>query len=217
MSRAKANSEDLFRHSSYRDYFPWVIMAGILVWMSAQLWLQGRVWWCQWDSPVFLWSGEIWSKHNSQHFLDPYSFTHLLHGFLFLWAAQLLFSGRVRFVWLLLLAVAGESVWEVIENSPSIIERYRENTASLEYFGDSIANSIGDVAACIAGFLVAYKLKLRWSLVLFFLIEAVLILTIRDSLLINILMLVYPIEAIKTWQTGGASLVSVVTFIFTRK
>jgi len=97
----------------------------------------------------------------------------------------------------------GESIWEVIENSKYVIEIYRTNTASLEYFGDSIANSIGDVIACVAGFFISYKLGVWRSIVIFVIIEILLTLTIKDSLLINVIMLIYPIEAIKMWQTGG--------------
>ncbi|QQS43235.1 MAG: DUF2585 family protein [Acidobacteriota bacterium] len=163
----------------------------------------GRIWWCELDSPIYLVTFDAWSSHTSQHLFDPYALTHLLHGFLFLWGANLLFRGKIAFSWLLLVCVFGEAVWEVIENSPSIIERYRANTASLDYFGDSIANSIGDVASCVLGFIAAYKLRFWKSLAVFVLIELFLIFTIRDSLLINIVMLLWPIEAIKVWQTGA--------------
>jgi len=192
----------LFRHETFKDYLPWILMGLVLVAMTVQLWLQGRIWWCELDTPIHLITFDAWSSHTSQHLFDPYSFTHLLHGFLFLWGATLLFRGRIGFAWLLLVAVLGESIWEVIENSPWIIERYRTNTASLDYFGDSIANSIGDVIACILGFITAYKLRFWKSLILFAVIEIVLMVTIRDSLLINIIMLIYPVEAIKTWQAG---------------
>lgn len=192
----------LFRHETFKDYLPWILMGLVLVAMTVQLWLQGRIWWCELDTPIQLITFDAWSSHTSQHLFDPYSFTHLLHGFLFLWGATLLFRGRIGFAWLLLVAVLGESIWEVIENSPWIIERYRTNTASLDYFGDSIANSIGDVIACILGFITAYKLRFWKSLILFAVIEIVLMVTIRDSLLINIIMLIYPVEAIKTWQAG---------------
>lgn len=192
----------LFRHETFRDYLPWILMGIVLLWMSFQLWFQGRIWWCELDSPVYLWTPDAWSSHTSQHLFDPYAFTHLLHGFLFLWGANLLFRGRIAFSWLLLVCVFGESIWEVIENSPSIIERYRTNTASLDYFGDSIANSVGDVVACVIGFITAYKLRIWKSLAAFAIVEITLMLTIRDSLLINIVMLLYPIEAIKIWQAG---------------
>ncbi len=201
-SGGKSNRPELFRHESFTDYIPWVLMAGVIIWMSFQLWFQGRIWWCELDSPIYLWTPDAWSSHTSQHFLDPYSLTHLLHGFLFLWAANLFFRGRVAFAWLLLVCVFGESLWEVLENSPGIIERYRANTASLDYFGDSIANSIGDVVSCIIGFVVAHKLRFWKSLAVFVLIEILLIVTVRDSLLINILMLLYPFDAIREWQTA---------------
>jgi hypothetical protein len=99
-------------------------------------------------------------------------------------------------------AVLAESAWEVLENSRYVIDRYREATASLEYTGDSIANSIGDVISCFTGFLIAFKLRFWKSIAFFLLVEIALILTIKDSLLINIIMLLYPIEALKVWQMG---------------
>ncbi len=175
-------------------------MIAVIVLMAIVLAWQGRIWWCRWDTPIYLWSSDVWSKHNSQHLFDPYAFTHLLHGFMFFWLARLIFSHRIGFAWMLFTAVLGESAWEIFENSKYVIELYRTNTVSLEYFGDSIANSIGDVIACIIGFFVAYRLRVWRSIIVFLLIEAILILTIKDSLLINIIMLIHPIEAIKTWQ-----------------
>ncbi|NNE98787.1 MAG: DUF2585 family protein [Pyrinomonadaceae bacterium] len=204
---AKHESDQLLKHDEPIDYLPWISMFSIIVLMCIVLSTQGRIWFCKWDSPLFLWSSDVWSKHNSQHLFDPYVFTHLLHGFLFLWGLDLIFhkilGKKLSFAWLLFLAVFTEAIWEVIENSKYIIEIYRANTASLEYFGDSIVNSLGDVVACAVGFVIAYNLKFRWAIGLFLLVEVILILTIKDSLLINILMLIYPIEAIKTWQTGG--------------
>jgi hypothetical protein len=182
-------------------------MLGVLVFTVVQLHFSGRIWWCKWDTPLYFATFDAWSNHTSQHFIDPYFFTHVLHGFLFLWILNLIFDVilkiKVPKAWLLLIAVFAESVWEIVENSPAVIERYRENTASLDYFGDSIANSLGDIVACIIGFIVAYELKFWRSLIVFLIIEILLILTISDSLLINIIMLIYPIEAIKVWQTGG--------------
>ncbi len=202
-----ANKQDsLFVFNSWRDYLPWVLMLIVVVYSIFQLHFQGRIWWCKWDTPLHFGTFDAWSKHTSQHFIDPYFLTHVLHGFLFLWVLNLVFNiilnVKISKAWLLFIAVFAESAWEILENSPFIIERYRENTASLDYIGDSIANSIGDIAACALGFIIAYELKFWRSLALFFLIELVLILTIHDSLLINIIMLIHPIEAIKTWQTG---------------
>jgi hypothetical protein len=125
----------------------------------------------------------------------------VLHGVLFFWLTGLLFP-KLSNGWKFLIAILAEAGWEVFENSSYIIEKYRENTASLDYFGDSIMNSLGDVAACAAGFWIAVKLG-RWkSLAFFFLVELVLLLWIRDGLLLNILMLIYPLDMIKRWQMG---------------
>ena len=178
-------------------------MAAVVLLTIFALHLQGRIWWCKWDATYLLWSSDAWSKHSSQHLFDPYSFTHVLHGLLFYALLFLVFRRRLSLAWLLLIAVSIEAVWEVLENSKAVIERYRTATISLDYFGDSIANSLGDILSCAAGFFIAHRLLFWHSLLLFALIEIVLIFTIRDSLLINIIMLVHPIEVIKAWQTGG--------------
>lgn len=162
--------------------------------------LLGRVWWCD-EGDWSPWSWQVNSAHNSQHILDAYSFTHILHGILEFWLIGLVFY-RVPLAWRFVIAIFIESTWEVGENTSYIINRYREATISLDYFGDSIINSIADIVFCGIGFLIAYLLRFSRSLVLFLVTEIILLLTIRDSLLINILMLIYPVEAIKTWQTG---------------
>lgn len=162
------------------------------------LWLQGRVWWCR-AGDFLPWSWTVNSTHNSQHVIDAYSFTHILHGILEFWLLSLVFP-RVPLAWRLLIAVFIEASWELIENTDYVINRYREATISLDYFGDSIINSLSDIAGCAAGFGIAYKLKFWKSLALFVATELILILTIRDSLIINIIMLVYPVDAIKAWQ-----------------
>jgi hypothetical protein len=103
-----------------------------------------------------------------------------------------------------LVAVVLEAGWEILENTPTIIERYRAATISKDYFGDSIMNSGGDLIACIAGYLLAGRLGFRASLVFFLLTEMILLLTIRDSLFLNVLMLLWPLEAVKHWQIGAA-------------
>lgn len=166
------------------------------------LWLQGRVWWCK-EGDLTPWSWNIWSTHNSQHLIDPYSFTHVLHGVLEFWLIGLVFY-KLPLAWRFVIAILIESTWEVVENTNAVIEHYRTVTMSLDYYGDSIINSIADIACCGLGFWIAYKIRFRWSLALFLTTELILVLTIRDSLLINILMLLYPIEAIKQWQIGLA-------------
>jgi hypothetical protein len=146
-----------------------------------------------------LWSGDTCSSNNSQHFLDPYSFTHVLHGILYFWLIALLLP-RLRSTWQLWLAVTIASLWELFENSDFIIQRYREETAALGYQGDTVVNSLGDILCCVLGFMIARRLGLRRSVLAFVATEIVLLLWIRDSLLLEILMLVHPIGALKAWQ-----------------
>jgi hypothetical protein len=178
----------------------WLALAVILSGAAYQLRSQGRLWVCA-CGYFLLWSGNIWSSDNSQHLLDPYSFTHLLHGFLFWWLLAWA-APRLSIVWRLTLAVTIEALWEVFENSNFVIQRYREATLALGYQGDTIINSLGDILLCALGFLLARWLGWRRSLLLFVLTELVLLLWIRDSLILNILMLIYPLDGIKEWQMG---------------
>jgi hypothetical protein len=159
---------------------------------------EGHRWWCSCGRPV-PWSSDIRSKHNSQHLVDPYTFTHVLHGVLLyalLWPLGRWMGARLRFV----LAVALEALWEIAENSETMIQRYRQATIALGYAGDSVLNSVGDIAACGVGYYLAARLPVRWTISLFILIEAALVLLYRDNLLLNIVMLVWPMEVIKSWQ-----------------
>ncbi len=196
----------------------------------------GRVVWCA-QGDLAPWSFDIWSSHNSQHILDPYTFTHVLHGVAFYGVLAFLFSdGTKRKIFLsralspdkiasmgdqlwfravilafgklhlrvrLMIAVAIESVWEVVENSQWIIEKYREATISLDYNGDSVMNSMADIGACVGGFMLAASIPVWGSVAFFIIVEIVLALWIKDSLILNIIMLTYPIEAIKQWQSGS--------------
>jgi hypothetical protein len=169
--------------------------------------LFGRVWWCQ-CGQLNPFSGEIASQHNSQHLFDPYTFTHVLHGILFyalLWLILRRWFGIAeRFV----IAIGIEAFWEVIENTSIVIERYRETTISLGYYGDSILNSATDVIACASGYLLAMWLPAWVSALLFVGLETTLLWWIRDSLVLNIIMLISPSEAIKGWQQGGTGQMS---------
>ena len=160
----------------------------------------GQVWWCKCGSPV-PWSWDTWSMHNSQHILDAYSFSHMQHGLVF-FAALYLLGDRVVMGTRLLLALAFEAAWEVLENTPMVIERYREATISLDYFGDSVANSMSDLAACWLGFEIARRLPWWGTLALFVVVEALMVLTIKDSLILNVIMLLYPLDAIRQWQAA---------------
>jgi len=180
---------------------PAAALAGILALSAGILMAMGRTWWCKCGSPV-PWSWDIWTMHNSQHLLDPYSFSHVQHGFLFYGLMFLVLRRRApitRFS----AAMALEAAWEILENTSFIIQRYREATISLDYFGDTILNSLSDILACAFGYGLAFLLPAWSSLTLFTLIELVMMFTLRDSLLINILMLVAPVDAVRTWQMGG--------------
>lgn len=183
------------------DATPWLLSIAVAALMAAILNFQGRIWWCALgDRAIYI--NDAWnSSHTSQHFLDPYTFTHILHGVSFFWLTSLIFS-RLSGGWRFLIGVVAEAGWEILENSNYIIEKYRANTASLDYFGDSIANSVGDLAACAFGFWIAYKLGWWRSLIFFVAVELSLMIWIRDGLLLNILMLFYSSDAIKQWQLG---------------
>jgi len=181
--------------------YPRIAIAVCIALMIAGLYWQGRVWWCK-VGDLSPWSSDIWTAHNSQHFFDPYTFTHILHGVAFFWLVDLLFKEiplRWKFFWVILV----ECLWELLENSTIIIERYRTETISLDYYGDSILNSLSDVLCCAFGAFIAYKLKFWRSLAYFALTEIILLFWLRDNLTLNVIMLIYPIKAIKTWQAGG--------------
>jgi len=153
------------------------------------------------DSGFGIWTG-AWTKNTSQWIADPYTTSHVLHGVLFYWLLLPLrrwLSVEYRFV------VAGliEAGWEILENSPVIIDRYRTATASLDYYGDSILNSAFDLAAALLGFWLAWRCGWKWMVLLIVLVELLMLYFVRDNLTLNVLMLVSPSEAIKAWQTGS--------------
>ncbi|MCB9675466.1 MAG: DUF2585 family protein [Alphaproteobacteria bacterium] len=160
----------------------------------------GRVPWCKCASWV-PWSWDIWSLHNSQHILDPYSFSHALHGVLFYAGIFIVLRGRFPRAGVVL-AAAIEAAWEILENTPMVIQHYRETTISLDYYGDSVANSVADIVCCVAGYAIAAVVPVWVSAIGFALTELMLVVWIKDSLLLNIVMLVWPMEAIKQWQMG---------------
>ena len=168
------------------------------------LWLMGRPFICTCGT-VELWHGELNTAEDSQQLLDWYSFTHVVHGVLFYWALWLLAKWfgwlkpiRVRF----LAAMLAESLWELIENTPLIIERYREATIALGYMGDSVINSVSDIICMAIGFALAMRLPVWVTVAVVVAMEVALLLVIRDNLALNILMLLFPSEAIRSWQAG---------------
>jgi hypothetical protein len=181
-----------------RTIGPYAVLGGVLAVGLYQLHSQGRSWLCR-CGEVRLWVGQTWSAENSQQLFDPYSFTHLLHGLIFCGLLAWL-APRWPLPWKLCCAVAFEVLWEVVENTGFIIERYREVTLAVGYEGDTVLNSLGDILSFGVGFIVARRLGFLRSAVLFALTELALALWIRDGLLLNVIMLVHPMEAIKAWQ-----------------
>ena len=182
-----------------KSNLPQVVAIGlVLLLLVVSLHAEGRVFLCT-CGHFAVWTSDTCSSNTSQQLLDPYSFTHVLHGFLFFWLIALLFR-RMNATWQVGLALLLEGAWEIFENTPFVIDKYRTETAALGYTGDTIVNSFGDLMCALTGFMIARKLGLRWSLIVFVLVEIFLIVWIRDSLLLQILMLVRPVEAIKLWQ-----------------
>lgn len=181
-----------------RWYLPVVVIVLLAPLTALALRALGRMLFCA-CGEFQVWVGDTCSSQNSQQLFDPYSFTHILHGFLLFWLIALLFR-KLSPPWQLSLAAVLESLWEVLENTSFVIDRYREQTAALGYTGDTIVNSLGDLSCAIVGFLIARRLGCLRSLIVFLLLELVLLVWIRDGLLIQILMLIYPVNAIKLWQ-----------------
>ena len=176
------------------------IVAIVFVVHILSLHFMGRI---AWGKHGFgLWTSQSQGPNTSQLFADPYSFTHLVHGIIFfgvLWPLRRRIPLRWRFIVALLIEVG----WEIVENSPFVINRFRAATMSRDYIGDSILNSVGDVVFCLFGFFLASRLSWKWSVAVIILSELALLLLIRDNLLLSIVMLLHPIRAIKDWQMGG--------------
>lgn len=172
----------------------------IIVFTALVLLALGRVPWCACNQ-IWLWSGDVASNNNSQHIADPYTFSHLLHGVGFYLALWLVFR-RWSLGSRVLLAVVLEASWEILENTSLIIERYRAATISLNYYGDSVVNSIFDILAMAAAFWLVAKLPTWVTVSLVIFIELFMLWWIRDNLTLNMLMLLYPVPAIRDWQAG---------------
>ena len=185
------------------------LIGAIVLWLAAGaiLLAMGRSAICACGT-VKLWHGVVQSSENSQHIADWYSFSHVIHGLLFyffahlLWRRWRLLGGRPA-AWALPIAVAFEAFWELLENSPLIIDRYRAVTVSFGYAGDSVVNSLADIGFMALGFWIASKLPVWASVVMAIAFELFTLALIRDNLALNIVMLLWPLDAIRTWQAGG--------------
>lgn len=175
----------------------------LLLLAGAILLAMGRVPICK-CGYVKAWHGVVFSSENSQHLSDWYTFSHIIHGFAFY---LLFWAIGGRFGWplglRLVLAIVLESVWEIFENTPLVINRYRSVTIALDYYGDSVLNSLADIAAMVVGFFLAARLPVAVVVALTIAMELFVAYWIRDNLTLNITQLIHPFESILRWQQGG--------------
>lgn len=180
-----------------------IIAVGIVLVQILALFFIGHIWICK-CAYIKLWHGVTFSSENSQHLSDWYSFSHIIHGFIFYWLAWLIAKKKGWGVGsMFIMALVVESAWEILENTDLIINRYREVTISLDYYGDSIINSFMDTAFMVLGFYMAYRLPIWLTISLLVFMEAWVGWSIRDNLTLNIIMLIHPFQFILDWQSGS--------------
>ncbi|EYD77362.1 hypothetical protein Rumeso_01069 [Rubellimicrobium mesophilum DSM 19309] len=185
-----------------RDARPWILSLVVVALSAAWLLLDGRQAWPS-SGHVQLWYDDPWGPEGSQHLLDWYSPSHVIHGLLFFGVLWLV-ARRLALGWRFLIAVVVECAWELTENSDAVIERYRNATVSKDYLGDSVLNSVMDVGCMAVGFWLARRLPVWASVLLALAFEAFTTWMIRDGLALNVLMLLWPVEAVRAWQAGVA-------------
>jgi hypothetical protein len=179
-----------------------LLVVSIMALQALALSLEGHPAICKCGT-VKLWEGAVNSAGNSQHLSDWYSFTHVIHGFLLYALLHLVDRRRkLQFGARLAIAIAIEAFWEVVENTPFVIDRYRAATISLDYYGDSIVNSLSDTVFMIAGFVLSRVLPVPVIVAIAVALELFVGWAIHDNLTLNVIMLIHSVDAIKTWQAG---------------
>ena len=179
-----------------------LISLGIVAIAAGIEYAMGRIPMCKCGT-IKLWYGGRGDSEMSQHLTDWYSYSHVLHGIIFYWLLSVVAKGRLSVAARLVIAMGMEAGWELFENTPFIINRYRTQTSSHDYFGDSIVNSVGDMLSMLVGFLLASRLPAWVTVVLLVATELILLALIRDNLTLNVIMLIHPVEWIKQWQMAG--------------
>lgn len=179
-------------------YWPWLLtgLVGVQILVLAAM---NTPWICP-CGEVKLWQGGILNGQTSLHIADWYSPSHAVHGMLFFWLLTAVGRGWSVPVRTLLAAVL-EISWEIFENTPWVIQRFRHATAAVDYHGDSIVNSVSDIGFMLLGFYIALKLPLRWGVLLAVALELLAMWAIRDNLMLQILTFIWPIDALVDWQS----------------
>ena len=178
----------------------YVLAAGLIVATALALYAMGHPWICKCGT-VKLWHFQVVSSENSQHIIDWYTPSHVIHGFLFYFLLWLI-APRASFGTRLLLAIGVEAAWEIAENTDYVIDRYREATVALDYYGDSVLNSVTDILFMVLGFVLAARLPVWLTVTIAVAFEVFTGIMIRDGLALNVLMLLWPSETVLQWQNS---------------